>query len=41
MFLFQNWQKVVFVVFLFAGYSVASSLFFDQGEIDKTERSLV
>jgi len=41
MFLLQNWQKLAFVVLLFAGYSVASSLFFEQGETDKTERSLV
>ena len=40
MFFVENWQKLAFVVLLFAGYSVASSLFFEQGEIDKTERSL-
>lgn len=40
MYLVQNWQKIAFVVLLFAGYSVASSLFFMQGEIEKTEQSL-
>ena len=40
MFFLENWQKLAFVVLLLAGYSVASSLFFEQGEIDKTERSL-
>jgi regulator of protease activity HflC (stomatin/prohibitin superfamily) len=40
MFFIENWQKLAFVVLLFAGYSVASSLFFEQAEIDKTERSL-
>ena len=40
MYFIENWQKIAFVVLLFAGYSVASSPFFKQGEIDKTEQSL-
>src|SRR6476661_4259399 len=40
MFILENWHKFLFVGLLFAGYSVASSLFVQQGDIAKTEESL-
>ena len=40
MYLIENWHKLLFVILLAAGYSVAASLFLQQGEITKTEQSL-
>jgi hypothetical protein len=40
MFVVENWHKFLFVVLLFAGYSVAAPLFFQQGDIGKAEASL-
>jgi len=40
MYLIQNWHKLLFVILLAAGYSVAASAFLQQGEIAKTEQSL-
>ena len=40
MYFVENWHKLLFVILLAAGYSLAASLFLQQGEIAKTEQSL-
>jgi len=40
MFAVRNWHKFAFVAFLLGGYSVASSLFLQQGETARAEASL-
>ncbi len=40
MFFVENWHKFLFVGLLFAGYSLAWSLFAQQGDVAKTEASL-
>ena len=40
MYAVKNWHKLAFVALLFAGYSVGSSLFLQQGETARTEESM-
>ncbi len=40
MFIIENWHKFLFVGLVFAGYSIAWSLFVQQGDVAKTEESL-